>query len=365
MQLLCVLVLARTEGRARASGPIATTDGRMTVGSRTDPAVAVAWLPTASRPLGAEEIFTRPATCPRRLVGASKHTPLIFIRTHKTGSSTLQSIIHGLETPNHTLIKAGAHLKLVPNSGWQSKYACNQAEFGCPCEFPPRHAIHKSEFARYDIFSRHVTYGKPQLLHSLMRRPPLVVTVIRNSVSHLLSTLLYYDRSAYTPAKLRNDALRLARMRNINATFQGCLYLNGQAHDLGWYAQQDPPGSTAHDTDDKAIDVWLDSIESKLDLVILTEAFDCGIVVLFHLLKRCGWHWLEPRNFLGYKSINHNSAILPSSLVQPGTEELSIEAPFLRVDAALYERFSARFWRHSWQPSYEIDLKQMSSGTSA
>ena len=111
--------------------------------------------------------------------------------------------------------------------------------------------------------------------------------------------------------------------------------------------------------------MWLDSIESKLDLVILTEAFDYGMVVLFHLLKRCGWHWLEPRNFLGYKSMNHNSAILPSSLVQPGTEELSIEAPFLRVDAALYERFSARFWRHSWQPSYEIDLKQMSSGTSA
>ena len=111
--------------------------------------------------------------------------------------------------------------------------------------------------------------------------------------------------------------------------------------------------------------MWLDSIESKLDLVILTEAFDYGMVVLFHLLKRCGWHWLEPRNFLGYKSMNHNSATLPSSLVQPGTEELSIEAPFLRVDAALYERFSARFWRHSWQPSYEIDLKQMSSGTSA
>ena len=224
-------------GEGTCVGPdtaLATTDGRMTVGSRTDPAVPVAWLPTANRAPGAEEIFTRPATCPR-LVGESKHTSLIFIRTHKTGSSTLQSIIHGLETPNHTLIKAGAHLKLVPNSGWQSKYACNQAEFGCPCEFPPRHAIHKSEFARYDIFSRHVTYGKPQLLHSLMRRPPLVVTVIRNSVSHLLSTLLYYDRSAYTPAKLRNDALRLARMRNINATFQGCLYLNGQAHDLGWY----------------------------------------------------------------------------------------------------------------------------------
>ena len=94
MHLLCVLVLARAAGGARtgarASGPIATTDGP-----------------------GAEEIFTRPATCPR-LVGASKHTSLIFIRTHKTGSSTLQSIIHGLVgNANHTLIKAGAHLKLV------------------------------------------------------------------------------------------------------------------------------------------------------------------------------------------------------------------------------------------------------------
>ena len=68
---------------------------------------------------------------------------------------------------------------------------------------------------------------------------------------------------------------------------------------------------------------------------------------------------------IGDKSINNNSAILPSSLVQPGTEELSIEAPFLRVDTVLYERFSARFWRHSWQPSYEIDLKQMSSRNSS
>ena len=48
MQLICVLVLARAEGGARASAPIAVTDGRMTVGSRTDPAVAVAWLPTAN-----------------------------------------------------------------------------------------------------------------------------------------------------------------------------------------------------------------------------------------------------------------------------------------------------------------------------
>ena len=63
--------------------------------------------------------------------------------------------------------------------------------------------------------------------------------------------------------------------------------------------------------------------------------------------RRCGWGWLTLADLLSY-DVRNTHRYAPSILNVP----LSSDAPYLRVDAALYDRFAARFWR-GWQPTHE------------
>ena len=89
-------------------------------------------------------------------------TSLVFIRTHKTGSSSLQRLLLRLGT-RMRLVNAPPILRLRPEytparhkmerpNSWF--YHCRDSEFGCPCELPPTEIVDPIEVGRYDIFAR-------------------------------------------------------------------------------------------------------------------------------------------------------------------------------------------------------------------
>jgi len=185
---------------------------------------------------------------------------VVLVKTHKTGSSTLANILHRLGDVRG------------------SKFLLPMADdifLGWPSSFPGQGQT--AAEASVDVISNHAVYNSERMQY-FMRSPPFFITLLREPRGQAVSAYNYFSGKQ----DWEQHVSWLESEASPGSTdMQSALYLNPQAHDLGWYEYV---GQTrAYDTDVMKIQQWLTELDNDFigrGLVILSEHFDAWLVLL-------------------------------------------------------------------------------------
>lgn len=263
--------------------------------------------------------------------------PLAFIKTHRTGSSSIANIIYRLgdERSLSFLLPTGDEAQAL---GWPGPFP------GPDLEAKPTHS--------FDIICNEAVFAEEHM-RRFLKPSPLFFTVLRQPLSQLQSSFEFFN----PPCGNDWDA-RMVWLEKVMQTQdpseelgpQGsdlvAQFRNSQAHDLGWYERQGH--SIGFDQDDKAINTWLEEIHESLGFVMLTEYFNEGLVLLGRKLG------LQVRDLAHVRlqsggegeGRNHSGGFTP--------EQARRVEGLAHVDVLLYSRFNRTFW-HAWDQAGGYD----------
>ena len=240
---------------------------------------------------------------------ASRNTSVLpslaFIKTHKTGGSTVSGIFNRIADARNLT-------KLCPS---------DNIHLGWPGEFPGdlrpdgNHVV--------DVINNHAILNRAHM-ETFLRRPGFFFTVLREPVSQFVSANNWFGY-----AKRRSWKEQLARLGSL-PTHDGvgaARLQNGMASDLGWYEARKRATS---------FESFMDQLGNDLDYVLLLEKLDEGLVLLAHMLGLS----LPEVAYVSQKMAH-------SPYIQPTEPELSQLKSFIRPDMTVYSFFKER-WLALW-----------------
>jgi len=241
--------------------------------------------------------------------------PILYLKTHKTGSSTLTGIIHRMgDRRNLTFMlpKDAGHL-------------------GYPGPFPGKNGT--SEFGlpqhQYDVICNHAVLNTASMYAYLKPRPHLIIS-LREPSEQMISTYYYYELFRGSSF---DDYLQLVNSTSsldVNLTMP-FMRQNMQAYDMGWY--EFVGGTTGFDNDQTKIREWLAMLDSEVGSVVLSEYFDEGLVLWRQKMQVD----LEEMVYVRFKTSETRE--------DPTEGQYQRLAALSDVDRALYGYFSQRFWQ--------------------
>ena len=262
---------------------------------------------------------------------------IVYIKIHKTGSETLSAIFRRFGYKRN--LSFVLPIKERNNLGWP--YTLQ------PGMYKP------SKTGKYNIFCEHAIFNE-QIFGQLMPNDTVYVTSVRDPFRHFLSAFYYFNVSTFInitdipPDPLTTflskpdyyDSLFKSNAVDVPCVPRGLSVLrNGMALDLGFQVGFEP-GSVDWTYDIGAIKKWLDQLEHRFHLVLLTDYMDESLVLLRRML--C-WK-IEDILYLLLNPTNWR----PSSSFSPEVNsEVNIQKvrAWNVVDVMLYDRFHDRFWR--------------------
>lgn len=254
--------------------------------------------------------------------------PLAFVKTHRTGSSTMANIVHRLG-----LARKLSFVLPVANSGAGSS-------LGWPAPFPgpAAAAFNGAPMHKFDMLCNNAVFNEDEM-KAYLKPAPFFFTIIRNPVTQMASSFSAYQTDAGESWSQRIHWLEqlwlgdLSEIRHLPEVLGH--FRNPQAHDLGWYEHVGQ--SAVFDQDDQAVDAWLQELQLSMGLVMLKEHFDEGLVLLGHNLG------LKTEDLV---HINFKESFHPPSL--PSKAEAERLEALLMVDTKLYQHFNQTFWQQ-WE----------------
>ncbi|XP_036072594.1 galactose-3-O-sulfotransferase 3 isoform X2 [Oryzias melastigma] len=244
-----------------------------------------------------------------------KHTNIVFLKTHKTASTTMQNLLFRFgERNNLTValpIQACGHQFCYPQSF--------KAQFVHPHTLPA------------NVVTNHMRFNKTAL-QRMMPNDTIYITILREPVSMFESLFTYYSSHCESFRRVPNGSLEVFLNRPSfyyrPSEFDSSYAHNCLTFDLG--GDKDRPAN------DKG---YARSFATELDqvfsLVMISEYFDESLVLLRHLLS---WD-LED---ILYVKLNMRTEDSKKS-VAPGLPA-KIRA-WNSIDSYLYDYFNATFWR--------------------
>jgi hypothetical protein len=252
--------------------------------------------------------------------------PILFLKTHKTGSSTVTNIIQRMgERHNMSFM-------LPQEEGdWL---------LGYPHNFPGNEAmlLHGPPNHQFDIICDHAVLNIP-LMYSYLKPNPHFITVVRNPTEQMISAKNYFFGTK-NRFKSWDEYLTELEDSEMDGTWPNLggrgdewdlRFKNMQAFDLGWY---DFVGkSTAFDHNHTKISEWLAALDQNLNSVVLMEHFEEGMTLFAQKIQ------------VGLKEVSyviHNS-IEDKEL--PTEDQRQRLANLSRVDRALYAHLNLTFWQ--------------------
>lgn len=257
--------------------------------------------------------------------GESSGLPALgFLKTHKTGSSTITSIIHRIGDAKNLNFFLPAGQKHANGLGWPNAFpGKDAAEFNGV----PHH--------QFDVVCNHAVYNDERM-RSYLRPNPFFFTVLRHPMTQVQSAFDYYNPPCGADWSERiewlqkvvddsNDEAEMSRGQSLRAQFQ-----NPQSHDLGWYEYEG--GAAVFDANDDEVDKWIVEINQTVSLVMLTEYLDEGLVLM---AKKLGLTMDDVKYYYMKSGGIHKP---------PSAEQASALRKLLHVDIHLYDHFSDRFW---------------------
>ena len=244
---------------------------------------------------------------------------IYFLKTHKTGSTTLGTILlsYGV-TRNHKIVLDGD----LADMQWPAPLKLNEVS-----------SLVKSEEAK--IFVSHIRFNKGPVNSVFPKPEAKYITIVRHPVSQFKSAWLFFQMAKFThiPDNTANtflkssDALqemqeRLKKAKRPELIFH---FSNTNLYDMG-LEQENIQNMTL-------VEGYIDKMEREFDLVMITEYFDESLILLKRLL--C-WEFQD---------------IVYIKLRVKGKEinfEKEVENNILtwnRADTILYDHFNKTFWR--------------------
>lgn len=254
------------------------------------------------------------------LLGKTKKQHVMFLKTHKTASSTIQNILvrfglkHNLK---FALGKKTIHTS-IHQLGWPLEY---QANLSYPTQ----------GHEPYDLLCHHTRFS--QDIKTVMAKDAIFITILREAVSAFESWFYYYEINKKLKMKNTENPLKIyAQDSELYPTFPEHehgknMYFsvrNPQIFDLGLDAMDD----------EKEIWKKISEIDQTFDLVLIAEYFDESLILLKDLL---GW--------------NIDDMVYFKQNVRPNSNKNQIDKKtYTRLrqlnmaDTFLYEHFNKTFW---------------------
>ncbi|XP_078621127.1 galactose-3-O-sulfotransferase 3-like [Branchiostoma floridae x Branchiostoma japonicum] len=269
-----------------------------------------------------------PPSCTRR-------TKLALAKVHKTGGTTLMQILHRFAyLRNLSLV-----IPIQTNRGSiNAFYPGGLKKEKC---LPP-------QGDHYDMFTYHFVY-KRDVLTNLLGNDTFFVTILREPLSHLKSQFHFYDLAKRY--RIKDAKYPLMRFLENPGAYDkkrpGYLGTrNPMSADLGMglnvlkqlteQAMKWQPGQPTNKTAMSIIENLILNIDQDFDLVMITEYFDEGLVMLKRLM--C----LDMQDILYYKTL---AFLYKGKDQEVPTSSVENHKRWDIVDYHLYDYFNKSFWR--------------------
>lgn len=262
---------------------------------------------------------------------------IVFIKTHKTASSTTASILerygyrHNLSfavpPAGHILAqRIPFHRSLVADHGSSNTNNCSDNDHGL------------------DMLTNHARYNRPEMEAVIHHAKYL--TILREPTAQFESAFGYFQVA---------EKLGLSRYENPIEAFMADpeTYLNMRKFDYYWQAMRNQQlfdlGLDHKDHDDEYIvDYKIASLEKELELVMLTEYYPESIVLLKKMLCWDFDDMLYLSNGVRSKSMRYS--ISPELRAKIRNWNCA--------DGKLYDHFNKTFWKQvkEYGPDFDKDL---------
>ncbi len=265
--------------------------------------------------------------------GCNPITRIVYIKTHKTGSTTLASIFERFGYHRNLLFALPKINHIFSNEQLFSRKFMKQ----WPAAFTKKHRY-------YDMLVNHAVYNRPELVKVVPNAT--YVTILRDPVKQLESAFGYFEM--YKGLGLPKEKAFETFMNNPTYYYKTKKYnmksrsRNGQLYDLGFNH------SLVNDTN--AIHAKIDTIDKEFDLVMITDYFDESLILLRKLLCWSFEDILYVSN--GIRSKSHRFSIsddLRSKILK-----------WNAGDVLLYNHFNRSFWQKvdDYGPDFTTDLEK-------
>ncbi|XP_068164958.1 galactose-3-O-sulfotransferase 3-like [Antennarius striatus] len=244
-----------------------------------------------------------------------KRTNLVFLKTHKTASSTMQNMMFRFAEHHNLTVAFPADF-------------CGHM-FCYPYYFSPKFV--NSHTIKPNIIASHMRFNKKEL-QLLMPKDTLYITILREPSSMFDSAFSYYLNECATFQRVPNHSLeafladpwRYYRSNEMDSMYAH----NNLAFDLG--KDKDHPA-----TDAAYVQAFLAEVEQTFSLVMIADYFDESLVVLRHLLS---WDL----NDIIYFKLNMRKEDSKRTLTPVLASKIRA---WNALDARLYDYFNASLWR--------------------
>lgn len=255
-----------------------------------------------------------------------KRKQIAFLKTHKTGSSTMTGILNRFTDVNHLDIA-------IP---------VNDVRFNWPAPFTHEYVqLSRLKHQRVDVLDNHCVFNRPEIT-KVMKPNFRMITILREPVSQFYSMFYYLNLPKHYG--LTNNSDPVAEFMKLphkyhhfrpylhvgrEKYFEENLIHNGNLYDLD-FARFKEKGS-----EKRGLKSFIAYLERAFHLVLITEKYDEGLILLKRLM--C-WDYMDIVHMK--KHVNpelHNSSFVVQEAVAESIRAWNVQ------DKLLYDHFASRF----------------------
>ena len=261
------------------------------------------------------------------------NTSILFLKTHKTGSSTIQNILYRLVDTRDLSVA-------IPCSGKHS------LQYPSPFKYRSFKTLYARCFpdeevnrAKFDIVCNHARYSE-DLQDLLISDNKFLFTVLRSPASLIKSSFSYFfkDVSAFEEAGTLSKFLEHPE-RYWNTTSKMWWFArNGMSFDLG-YEKPDALDPNFEGTLLEDHDNFIKNLEQKFDFVMITEYMDHGLLVLKKMLNLS---FDDIVYMTANKNLKAHDKFINQTLLKLQND---FAENFASLDLKLYKHFNTTFWK--------------------
>ena len=244
---------------------------------------------------------------------------VVFIKCHKTGSSTAQNIFLRFgEARNLTFVLAHDN-KNLSTSHWPNVISYSSSLSDSNIVPPPKGKT-------YDIMCCHVVYNKTSF-RKYMPADSVYIGLIRDPVARLESSFRYFNM--FPGVELSDFAANPLKYDTRDHSMAN----NRMALEFGFPSELFPNSKIYVPNRNEKIQGYLGEIMKDFDLIMLTERMDESVILLKRLL---GWQ---------IKDVLYQKLLVARKETRRFNEEdiIHLKNSYLDLDFALYKRASQEF----------------------
>ncbi|KAJ8048910.1 Galactose-3-O-sulfotransferase 3 [Holothuria leucospilota] len=281
-----------------------------------------------------------------------------FIKTHKTGSTTLAHILNRFGYQRNLSFvlhnnRTNGHIVYSPITKNSPK-----EQFLKPLYVTKGHY----RKYKYDMITVHIKYNRP-VMDKFMKPDTRYITLLRDPATQFESSFVHFQFDDAFPRKVKEKLKNLKIDERLREWFRNATDYRDKLKKLKWegekglryfYAQNnqifDLGLDTEYHTNDTLVEAYISKIEKEFDLVLITEYFEESLLVM---KKQFCWDLEDilfiSKNQRSEKAKNYTVSVLMRQQMREWNS----------VDYKLYQHFNSTLWKKvkDYGKHFEEDLE--------